>query len=486
MLLGENQTSGRTSPNFALRAVTIALMAGFGIAPAMAADPEIEQLKKMIEAQQQQIEALKQQVESASEKATAAEAAVASAPSSGAHLASGGPEVSFGGQYRINSYSADNDDGSDNQTASRARIRQNIDIKFNERFKTHLQFELGHTTDNVTTTSSSDRGNDVSVRHAVMDYTTASGINLQAGLVPLSDHFGDSQFSGDWDYNPVAVSVSTPLGSGKLRGFAASLRERTEHHSDDVNHYQLDYVLPLSGRNQINVGGSYAVAAMDSSLPNGSYYSAGVGGQFGLGDNLLLKGFLIASHTDRELLKVGAGDGSGAAVKLELGGKLGRGDFGLMATHATGDKDGGGFMPVNALVGANGYWGYTGILTIQGPTDTGIDGDSVNISNNGYGLTTVQAKYAFPIMQDLSGYVGAGWFGNTDAPDGRDSTVGYDLIAMGTYRFNKELALDFGYSYAKLHDSVSGYWQGSSGGFNSAPGVERDKQALFARLQAEF
>jgi hypothetical protein len=65
-----------------------------------------------------------------------------------------------------------------------------------------------------------------------------------------------------------------------------------------------------------------------------------------------------------------------------------------------------------------------------------------------------------------------------------------DLLAMTTYRFTPVLALDVGGAYARLEDSVSGYYRGvqSAGGpgFNQAAGDSRSKWALFARLQAEF
>ncbi len=159
-----------------------------------------------------------------------------------------------------------------------------------------------------------------------------------------------------------------------------------------------------------------------------------------------------------------------------------------MATHASGDSDGSGFLPMMAFARTNGYWGYTGILTVQGPTDTGFDGDSINISNNGFGVTSVQVKYARPLTSRFDIHLAAGWFGNTDGPAGRGSFLGADFLAMGTYHFNEILALDFGAAYARLEDGVSGYSNGVIGGasFNQAVDADRDKYAFFSRLQAEF
>jgi hypothetical protein len=402
-----------------------------------------------------------------------------------------GPEVSLGGQYRINSYSADNDLGAGQQTASRVRIRQNVDFRFNESFFTHLQLELGHTTDNITTTNNSSRATNIAVRHAVLDYTLENGINLQAGIVPLSDRFGDTLFSSDWYYNPVAVSLTTSLGPGELRTFAGNLWEGVETDSaDDFVHYQLDYALPLQGESQLNFGATLANVPDAPAAPgvpfsghDRNHISYGVGGSFPLSDDVLVRAFVLGSHTDRKLLGT-SDDAKGLAAKLEVT----AGDFALLATHATGDSDGSGFLPVMALARTNGYWGYTGLLTVQGPTDTGFDGDSVNISNNGFGLTTVQAKYARTLIEDLDIHLAAGWFGNTDGKSGRDSFVGADFLAMATYRFTSFLALDLGGAYARLEDGLSGYSNGVIGGasYNQPLDRDRDKWAFFSRLQAEF
>ena len=154
------------------------------------------------------------------------------------------------------------------------------------------------------------------------------------------------------------------------------------------------------------------------------------------------------------------------------------------------DKDGSGFLSPMSFAKTFGYWGYTGILTVQGATDTGFDFDAVNISNNGLGLTTVQIKCEFPLTDKFSTYTAAGWFGNTNPPEGRYSMLGVDIIAMGKYKLTDLLSLDIGFAYAHLMDSISGYSQGiqHSGKiiFNQNPGQERDKFVTFGRLQVEF
>lgn len=414
------------------------------------------------------------------------------------------PELSFGGQYRVNFYSAENgyDDShrelAGRQTSQRLRLRQNIDFAFDRQFKTHLQFELHHTTDNVTTTDQRRGGNstEVSVRHAVMEYTwlnrnVFNGMNVQAGLVPLDDYFDQTLFSADWDYNPLAASFIIPAGSSSLRLFAANVEEGSESNADDdFVHYQVDVTIPLANDIGITLTGTALNIANAIGPGNNWHYNYGIGGFLPLG-SMRASGFILGSSTDRALLG-GSHDADGVALRAELTGSLGSGAFGLLATYATGEDDGSGFLMPMAFTRSFGYWGYTGILTVQGPTDTGFDFDGVNISNNGYGMSSVQAKYSFPLTENLGIYFAAGWFGNTHAGS-RSSTVGTDAIAMGTYRFNRVLALGFGIAYAQLKDSVSGYFQGvqqvagnSGAPFNQAEGEDRNKWALFGRLQAEF
>lgn len=442
-----------------------------------AADLSLEERIRRLEQQnaalQQELAALKGEILSSSSQA----------PAAITHQQDG-PAVSFNGQYRINSYTVDNDAGGDNQTASRVRIRQGLDVEFDEQLKTHVQLELGHTTSNVTTTSK-----DLKVRHAVLDYTFNNDVNALAGIVPLGDHFGDVLFSSDWDYNPVALSVTLPAAGGRLRAFAANLAEGDEAVADDdFVHYQLDYALPFGHDHEINFGLTYAdVSDFADPVSSHTHINLGTGLQYRFNDQLTFNSFLMGSWTDKGLLGT-AGDGDGVAVKLELTGSLGPGDFGLMLTHASGEKDASGFLPIMGLARTNGYWGYTGILTVQGATDTGFDGDSINLSNNGYGLTSVQAKYVLPVTERLGLQLAAGWFGGADTPSGRGDNVGTDLLLMGTYRLHRFLSLDFGAAYARLKDALSGYSNGVIDGasFNQGPGVTRNKTALFARLQTEY
>ncbi len=406
--------------------------------------------------------------------------------------------VKFGGQYRINFYNARNEKNNvqgdhDDQRAARLRIRQNIDFVFSENLRTHLQIELQHVSDNVTTTDLrlGGKSTSLSVRHAVITYLFGNKSVLQAGILPLHDYFHDAFFSSDWDYNPLAACLEVPVLKGKLRFFAADLKEGEEDVAqDDFLHYQADYIMDINGYSFI-ISGTALNLQEDASYGKDDawHYNFGFAYSLPLIMGWKINGFLAASYTDKKLIGTNE-DANGIALLAELTRKLNHGKFSLLLSHATGDKDGEGFLPPMAFSKTFGYWGYTGILTVQGPTDTGFDFDAVNISNNGLGLTTVQAKYEFPLTDKFSGYTAAGWFGNTHSSEGRDSMLGIDLIGMCTYKLTDLLRLDVGFAYAHLMDSISGYFQGVQNGgripFNQDVDQERDKIVTFGRLQMEF
>ncbi len=397
----------------------------------------------------------------------------------------GGPgfQVDFGGQYRINSYTVHDSVGGEHITASRLRVRQNIDFRFDEAFSTHLQLELGHTTGNIGTTR-----NDIKVRHAVMGYKFTENTRFDAGILPLSDIFHDTLFSSDWDYNPLAMSLSSHFGPGEFRVFLSELDEGDEPLAhDDFTHYELDYIFSTGKDLKIKIGGAYLEVADPVGGHTRPHFNYGLGVEYAINDEWGLNSFLLGSFTDNQLLG-SRGDGMGIATFLEINGHVFSGDLGILASYASGEEDGSGFLPVMALSRTYGYWGYTGLLTVQGPTDTGFDSDAVNISNNGHGLTTLQIRYEGHLSSRMSYHLAAGWYGNTSVPEGRSSQLGVDLMGMLTYRFNKFFALDTGLSYARLRDGISGYYQGVYGGnsFTSRKGELRDKLAFFSRLQAEF
>ncbi len=447
---------------------------------------ELRALQAELRKKDREIEALRRELSELKSRLAEKEPSVA-APSGPAKKA---PEISppvkriaFGGQYRINSYSVHTHRKTLN--ASRLRIRQNLDLVFDSRLRSHLQVELGHTHANLTTTEKR-----LKVRHAVLSYAFGGGFSAEAGILPLSDRARDMLYSADWDYNPLALALyyrNKRLGDFRL--FAAELDEGEEDLAhDDFVHYELDWERKFSPGLKLSLFALYAEVAENYANPAGGpsehtrpHLNYGGMLTWKPREDLTLRAALIGSFTDREILGT-PDDASGWLLRLEAEKTFGPAALSLLFTHASGDKDGEGFLPLMALSGTYGYWGYTGILTVQGPTDTGFDDTAVNVSNNGYGLTTFQTRLSYAFSERLRLWLAAGWFGDTEAR-GRDSTVGYDFLGMLTLRLHRYLTLDLGLDFAHLEDSVNGYADRS---FNFNPGDEEDKLAVFSRLQAEF
>ena len=131
-------------------------------------------------------------------------------------------------------------------------------------------------------------------------------------------------------------------------------------------------------------------------------------------------------------------DNTGYAIKIEGTTPVGSANLSLMLIMTAGDKEIGStdssssFITPMALIDHHGYWGYTGKLNVQGPTDTGIDnplrvdGSVYGGAGLGYGLMTIQAKADFPITDKLNGYAAIGIFQHQDVPSD-DESIGTDI-----------------------------------------------------------
>src|SRR3989337_2911563 len=114
------------------------------------------------------------------------------------------------GQFRINYYSMSQDkDVGDGVAAARLRWRPTWDVKVNNDVSMHMQLNIGHIQSNTSNARFEQGGAPaVSLRHAVLNFTTPeTGGRFSAGLVPMSDKFGDTLFSGAWDFNPLAFPL---------------------------------------------------------------------------------------------------------------------------------------------------------------------------------------------------------------------------------------------------------------------------------------
>jgi len=425
-------------------------------------------------------------------------------------------ETDWHGQFRINSYyqNASKDDiftrGDDIQ-ASRLRFRPTLDFKWDNGVKAHIQLNIGHINSNVanaryTLDGSSSGDPVVALRHGyisapIPNYTD---FTLVAGLVPMSDKFGDTLFSADWDYNPLTYMLLGKVGDIELRIAHGNLDEGAEssHPADDIDQWFFD------ADTKTGFGASFYVLN-DNTKPTSSVTGASTTNEYYAGvrysgkfDSADFNAFVIYNWGERTVpASVGnptERKNSGVAVKAEVKVPVRTARVGLLGIYASGDKDFGdatkdsasSFITPMSIVGTTGYWGYTGKLNVQGPTDTGVDTSFVNIDGGGYatnntnlgnGLVTIQANATIPITDKLEGYAAAGWFSHTDAAAGFEEYIGTDLYAQLKYLVWESLTFEAGVDYAML-----GKGHPDSVALGAANQSTRKETLVFSRLQLEF
>ncbi len=405
----------------------------------------------------------------------------------GVSAAGTAPEASFGGQYRINSYTLMDKDGAGNIAASRVRIRQNIDLKFSEEFSTHIQLNIGHITEGIgnhtaNTTGTAAPGVTVGLRHAVLKYKFSDAAILVAGLVPLSDKFGDTLFSSDWDFNPLTYALVGTTSGLDYRVGSFTVAENGESDETTAGGKTMNdtggYLLDLGGNLGVAKAGVMGLIIQTPNVAADGYDSNSWFGVRAEGDVTGLKWHLsgVSSSVKKNIAGT-TDDATGIQILAKVDGKAGNLGWGVLALNSSGEKGTKkGFISPQSLYGGQGYWGKTGILNIQGPTDTGMDANMLRTDNGGLGLMTIQANISSPIVTNLDGYLGAGWYqANEDNASG-SKDIGSDIYAQLKYSFpNSPLALQAGVDVASLGKAAP-----------NSGGKTRTATAVFSRLQAEF
>ena len=417
-------------------------------------------------------------------------------------------EHTFHGQFRINGYALSNSEGAyidpatglpateGDVAAQRLRWRPTWDAKLNDDVSVHTQFNIGHIESNASNARTDQSGAPAfGLRHAVLDFKFLGG-RVNAGIVPLSDKFGDTLFSGDWDFNPVAYVWLGKLNTVDVRVGTGKLQEKDAAHHDDMDIYLLDVDTAAGAKGKIG-GSFYRFINRDTdnnNERNPTLTQNYVGVRFSQDMGVKLNVFALYNMGE---LKDETGvapteKNKGYAIKAEGLLSSGKANFGVMALMASGDKDVGAagktsfdsFITPMTLIGHTGYWGYTGKLNIQGTTDTGID-NPLNIDGAaygrpdggaGYGIVTLQAKADFPIATKLSGYVAAGYYSHAEAPAGFKKAIGTDIYAEAKYNLAENLNWQLGVDYAMLNKN------------NAAYGYIKDNNVtlFFSRLQLEY
>ncbi|MBI5183188.1 MAG: hypothetical protein HY999_02350, partial [Nitrospinae bacterium] len=259
-----------------------------------------------------------------------------------------GADLNLHGQYRINYYAESNSDKDlfgDNVSAARLRFRPTFDSVINDDISAHLQFNIGHIKDGLFNHQfDTDENPAFGLRHALIKARLTEGITGVAGVIPLSDKFGDTLFSSTWDFNPLGLEFIWEIEDINLRLGTGKGIEGVERENDDFDSYLLD--LDYKG-----IGGSfyYFIAEEPTSLRE-------IGGADFTGTNLTLavyglrgerdlgwvniSGFIMGSLYNEENAIDGMDDRSanGVAGKLAISIPIDTLKIGVMAIYAMGDN----------------------------------------------------------------------------------------------------------------------------------------------------
>jgi hypothetical protein len=351
----------------------------------------------------------------------------------------------------------------------RQRMRFNIDVQPVENVGGFLQLEYRGGWGGSSPASSDPRGAGLSlnafnrleargVRYGYIYYIPNDASYLAAGIIPVSDQLGDTNFSADWDFNVGGIAWSSMFGNVDYRlayvraidGVASSDSSVVE---DNAHLFIADANFPAGEK--AKVGGHIYYLYSDGDLSKAlgfpgevkqGWYS--LSGSADLGA-LMLNGFVSLNDGD-----VGKTDNTGYALKAEAIIPLGSPTLKVLAVYSSGDEAGkepdDQYRTIQGIFGTEGYWAYTHLFTANGPSD--VNDLGVGLDNGGLGLLSIQAKVEGPLMDKLSGELTGGWFqAGEDNATGNDD-MGGEVGGMVTYEMAKYLNLQVGVAYAFLGD----------------------------------
>jgi hypothetical protein len=373
----------------------------------------------------------------------------------------------------------------------RQRFRIGLDVQPAKDVGGYVQFEFRNAW-GVGGGHSDPRGlapGDLSLRNVAFNRLTARGLRygylyassaekhkISVGILPVSDQFSDALFSADWDFNVGGVTLTRNL---------------------DDSDYRLGYIRLVEGL------GSAAGSELgnDGHLIMGDYsFSFGTKGKAGLhvyyfrnavetlgkmqqawfgftGSTLLSKasvnafGMINAGELNDE-------SHTGVAAKLEAKFPIKNSSLSAQVIYTSGDDEGevkNQFVTMQSLVGTEGYWAYTHILTANGPSD--VNDLALDIGNaRGFldraGLFTAQAKLDVPAIEDkLRLQIVAGYFQASKERNGTTS-MGTEIGGHLTWKVAGHLHCETGVAYAALGDFLD---KGT-----------KNLYEVFSRLQLEF
>ncbi len=419
-------------------------------------------------------------------------------------------------------------DSQESQTFFNQRFRTWLEIHTNERVSGYLQVEMGHIlwgdvpefpkTYPGPFSPAGDRVG-IELRRAYLTYGNEETGILRAGIQDWHDAFGESYTLGTfgavddydsfaavlansiWDFNVGGLVYAGPaplLPGLNLNAGLFALWEGEVRHADDAFLLAFDLDRPVWENRSVGFSVYYlwdrGTYLYPITLPGGAPFAYDSAWDLWIGLRaktallgMPVRGFAIYNTGQRqELGGLPRFEHNDAALKLELGPlPLGPGKVSFQTLYATGDgnpdetrRDGFRTIAQSARdnFGAQGYWSYLILTSPHGPSD--VNDLGVSLQNRGLGLFTVQAKYEYPICEQLSGMLAAGWL-RSDAtnPVSGSADMGIEVANQFTLDLGGGLTVDLGASLL-----LTGPF------YRMAPGAAMpdDLYEVFTRAQLEF
>ncbi len=331
------------------------------------------------------------------------------------------------------------------------------------------------------------------VRYGYIYVTPIENHTLVAGILPTIDQVGGVLWDSDWDFNVGGVSLGGKINAGDWGDYrlgfyriAADLKAGTigQGFGKDGDLWAVDYNLPLSfSTYPLKVGGHFY------SLNLGKTENINIGDTHENWFALTASGSLLGigawnSYVMLNVGRIGTGltgnNHTGYSAKFEGAVPIGPATLNLFALYASGDKAGSfknQFTTPEAILGTNGYWGYSHIFNANVPGD--VNDFGINLNNGGAGLITVQGQLKFPIFPKLHGTFEGAYFSAARSRGfgtrGDASYMGTEVGLMLTYNIAKNLNLDVGAANAFMGDFLANRTQ--------ATGVVQNIYEVFTRFQ---
>ena len=328
------------------------------------------------------------------------------------------------------------------------------------------------------------------IRYGYIYVTPIENHTLVVGILPTIDQVGRVLWDGEWDFFVGGASLGGKLGDGDYRlgfyRFASDLKAGTigTGFGKDGDMWVLDYNTPMKlGGYDFKIGGHYYTMNL------GKPENIAIGDTHEHWMALTASGALFGSGAWNSYVmlntgRIGTGltgnNHTGYSAKFEGSMPIGGTTVNLFVLYASGDKAGhtaNQFTTPEAILGTNGYWGYSHIFNANAPGD--VNDFGVNLNNGGAGLWTVQGQLKFPIVPKLTGTLETAYFSAARSREfaGRSGSpyMGTENGAMLTYNLAKNLNLDVGVAHAFMGSFLANRTQ--------ATDIERHIYEVFTRFQ---